>query len=318
MSVHSYPLLVSLYKGEGRILIVPIIDHVAGYSVQADWYENIPDTANAREIGECVLRAVEYIGNSPLSSANPKEREANAAWKKNSRYKSKTAFWKNNHYVRINITESNQCIVYSMKRSEKHQGTYDEIIKEVVLPMDTDTEEIGKSVIDVFAAYESYYGSKKAYKVKDKRTISLLDEKKIVINSRWDDKWVDFQDGGSAEIYQLYKYVADDGDVLACIYWGIAPELDCDMSRDNVMTSWKRLYGKVDVYEYKLVTGSIFSTCAEMENEDVHKISYYVQMMDDLLLECGLEILKENVSGKQVSQFIKFFNDVIVSSKISD
>lgn len=41
-------------------------------------------------------------------------------------------------------------------------------------------------------------------------------------------------------------------------------------------------------------------------------------MMDDLLLECGLEILKENVSGKQVSQFIKFFNDVIVSSKISD
>ena len=184
--------------------------------------------------------------------------------------------------------------------------------------MDTDTEEIGKSVIDVFAASESYYGSKKAYKVKDKRTISLLDEKKIVINSRWDDKWVDFQDGGSAEIYQLYKYVADDGDVLACIYWGIAPELDCDMSRDNVMTSWKRLYGKVDVYEYKLVTGSIFSTCAEMENEDVHKISYYVQMMDDLLLECGLEILKENVSGKQASQFIKFFNDVIVSSKISD
>lgn len=92
-----------------------------------------------------------------------------------------------------------------------------------------------------------------------------MDEKKIVINSRWDDKWVDFQDGGSAEIYQLYKYVADDGDVLACIYWGIAPELDCDMSRDNVMTSWKRLYGKVDVYEYKLVTGSIFSTCAEME-----------------------------------------------------
>ena len=92
MSVHSYPLLVSLYKGEGRILIVPIIDHVAGYSVQADWYENIPDTANAREIGECVLRAVEYIGNSPLSSANPKEREANAAWKKNSRYKSKSYY----------------------------------------------------------------------------------------------------------------------------------------------------------------------------------------------------------------------------------
>ena len=39
MLVHSYPLLLSLYKGEGRILIVPLIDHVAGYSIDAEWYE---------------------------------------------------------------------------------------------------------------------------------------------------------------------------------------------------------------------------------------------------------------------------------------
>ena len=79
MLVHSYPLLLSLYKGEGRILIVPLIDHVAGYSIDAEWYENISDTDNAKNVGNGVLRAVAYIRNSPLSSLTPKEREDNAA-----------------------------------------------------------------------------------------------------------------------------------------------------------------------------------------------------------------------------------------------
>ena len=32
MMLHSYPLLISIYKGEGRMLIVPLIDHIAGYN----------------------------------------------------------------------------------------------------------------------------------------------------------------------------------------------------------------------------------------------------------------------------------------------
>ena len=63
MLVHSYPLLLSLYKGEGRILIVPLIDHVAGYSIDVEWYENISDTDNAKNVGNGVLRAVAYIRN---------------------------------------------------------------------------------------------------------------------------------------------------------------------------------------------------------------------------------------------------------------
>lgn len=75
----------------------------------------------------------------------PKEREDNAAWKKNTRFKSKVTFWKNNHYVRIKITEDNQYIIHSMKKSEKRQGAYNEIIKEVVLPIESSAEKNRRS-----------------------------------------------------------------------------------------------------------------------------------------------------------------------------
>lgn len=53
----------------------------------------------------------------------------------------------NNHYVRVKITEDNQYIIHSIKKSHKRQYTYDEIIKEFILFADADAEEIGKAVI---------------------------------------------------------------------------------------------------------------------------------------------------------------------------
>lgn len=157
MILHSYPLLISVYKGEGRVLIVPLIDHIAGYSIDSDWFINLSDLDNAVLIGEGVVSALDYIKNSPLSSLTPKERNEKAAWKKNTKYRSRVAFWKNNHYVRIKITEDNQYIIHSMKKSVKRQYAYDEIIKEYILSTDTNAEEIGKAVIDTFIESERYY-----------------------------------------------------------------------------------------------------------------------------------------------------------------
>lgn len=157
MIIHSYPLLISVYKGEGRVLIVPLIDHVAGYSIDSDWFINLPDLNNALSVGEGIKSALDYIKNSPLSSLTPKERKENVAWKKNTKYRSRVEFWKNNHYVRVKITEDNQCIIHSMKKSVKRQYAYDEIIKEFILSVDSDAEEVGKAVIDTFIESERYY-----------------------------------------------------------------------------------------------------------------------------------------------------------------
>lgn len=161
MIVHSYPLLVHLYKGEGRILVVPLIDHVAGYSIDSDWFINISDLENAVSVGEGVMNAVEYIKNSPLSSLTPKERKENAAWKKNTKYRSQVAFWKNNHFVRIHITEESQYIIYSMKKSVKRQYMYEGKIKEFILSADADAKEIGKAILDTFTESERYYNMQK-------------------------------------------------------------------------------------------------------------------------------------------------------------
>lgn len=315
MSVHSYPLLLSLYKGEGRILIVPLIDHAAGYSIDAEWYENVLDIDNASKVGRGVICAVDYIRNSPLSTLTPKEREENAAWKKNSRYKSKVTFWKNNHYVRIKITEDNQYIIHSMKKSEKRQGAYAEVIKEIVLPIDASAEEIGKSVIDTFFASEKFYENNKTYKMENKKEILLLDGKRILVDLPWTDKWMDYQESGSAEIYQNYKYLSQNGEILADIFWGLAPELDCDLGRDNIMASWQDIHGEVSFNACMPLTDSIFSLRAEMNNVDLCKISYYVQTSEDLLLECGLQVYKKYVPVKQIEKFIKLFEDLIANSK---
>lgn len=157
MMLHSYPLLISIYKGEGRMLIVPLIDHIAGYSIDSDWFINLSDLDNAVSVGEGVKSALDYIRNSPLSSLTPNERKENAVWKKNTKYRSRVAFWKNNHYVRVKITEDNQYIIHSMKKSHKRQYAYDEIIKEFILFADADAEEIGKAVIESFIESERYY-----------------------------------------------------------------------------------------------------------------------------------------------------------------
>lgn len=112
---------------------------------------------NAVSVGEGVKSALDYIRNSPLSSLTPNERKENAAWKKNTKYRSRVAFWKNNHYVRVKITEDNQYIIHSMKKSHKRQYAYDEIIKEFILFADADAEEIGKAVIESFIESERYY-----------------------------------------------------------------------------------------------------------------------------------------------------------------
>lgn len=313
---HTYPLLVSLYKGEGRILIVPIIDHVAGYSIYADWFVNITDMEKPSKIGSEVMNAIEYIMKCPLSTLTPKEREQNAAWKKNTKYKSKNSFWNNNHHALIKVMEDGRYLIYSQKKSEEHKGAYGDVIKEIALSADAKVEEIGEAVIDVFLELELYYNKKQFKEKGQSKEILLLDGKKIVVNLPWQKEWIDYQDGGSAEIYQNYKYLSNNGEVLAEIFWGIAPELDCELSRDNILTSWHDIYGKLIYCKCMPVVDSIFTVRAEMNNADLHKVSYYVKMAEDLLLECGLQVYKQNVSDKQREKFVKLFEELIVNSKL--
>ena len=164
MSIQKYPMLVSIYKGEGRILIIPVVDHIGGYSIDSSWFVNMENLQDYDEIGKNLFRALEFVRNSPLSKLTPKERELEAAWRVNSKYKSWISFWKNNNFAYFKSFEDGHFQVYSLKHSEKKKGGYGDCVKLIDLPSTVSTEEIGKAVVSVFEALENYYQNNKEQK----------------------------------------------------------------------------------------------------------------------------------------------------------
>ena len=157
MNISKKPWYLSLFKGEGRILIIPTIDHKYGYSIDADWFRNVNDLNDYKGIGEGILEGIEYIKVTPVSTLTPKERDEVAAWKKNSKYKSWISFWRNNNHAFFCDKGKEGYVIRSTERIEKPRGGYNGCIKEIQLPLDASAEEIGKAVIDVFDVAEEYF-----------------------------------------------------------------------------------------------------------------------------------------------------------------
>lgn len=295
MNIHTYPLVISIYKGEGRILIMPFIDHMAGYSVYADWTANLMDIENYDDIGKAVINAVEFIKKSPLCEKDPIKSDFDEPRKRNTKYKSEISFWKNNLLARIKISEDGSYLIYSMKRSEKRKGGYSEIMKEISLPPNASNEEIGKAVSNVFEVLENYYENNKEKKDYLTKEVELLDGSTLTLTVPKDSHFIDSEDCGAAEIYQCYSYLSQkDAESSAELFLGIAPEIDGDLSFENVRSSWEEFYGKSEFFELQEVDYGMFKFCAEMKNKDTHKISYFLQMEEDLILECGMEVHQPN------------------------
>ncbi len=289
MNAHTYPISVKICKGEGRILVHPYIRHKRGGSTVADWFISIPDTEGCLNVGRAVFEAVDFIRKSPPSEMTPNE--SNAAWRRTTKYKSWVSFWKHNHYGQVEILADGQYNIYSMKRSEERQGVYTECIKDVYLPADADAGEIGRTVLDVLEASEAYYHDHKETDSWRKQTVELLDGSTLTFTYPRDRHFEDCGDCNVAEIYQCYEYHTQEGsESSADFFLGIAPELDCSLEEADVLSSWERIYGKADSFEMKEAGHGIFRLRAEMRNKSCHKVSYFLQTAEDLLLECGMQV----------------------------
>ncbi len=316
MSVQGYPFIAVIYKGEGRILIVPLIEHIGGYSVKSRWFINTENLEDYSQIGENIFKVVDFIKNSPRSSLTPKELNLEEAWKKNSKYKSWNSFWKNNNSAHFMLFEDGHYEIYSRKRSEKRKGGYDDCIKKINLPSTATAEEIGQAVIDVFKAAEEYYNDKPAYDPYHTKSLELLDGSMLTVKHPSDKHFSDYEDCGAAEIYQCYSYLPkEDAESSADFFVGIAAELGCDISPENVRSSWEDVYGKADIFEIQEVDYGIFNLRVEMRNKNTHKISYLLQMGEDLLLECGMGVHQPNRRKKLDEKLVELFGEFALSCK---
>ncbi|MBP3337779.1 MAG: hypothetical protein J6L69_00055, partial [Lachnospiraceae bacterium] len=121
-----------------------------------------------------------------------------------------------------------------------------------------------------------------------RKEIDLLDESKLTYEEPRDKHFVDFEDGGVAEIYQIYSYLPSEDAESSCdIYLGIASEIDCNIEEENVKTSWEKYYGKATDFVYEECKKGIFTHRAEIKNSKAHKISYLLKQDEELVLECS-------------------------------
>lgn len=316
MNVQKYPWVISVYKGEGRILIIPAIKHIGGYSILSSWFINIENMEDYAMIGTGIINAVEYIKNSPISTLTPREQDLNAAWQKNSKYKSWISFWKNNNNAKVIVHENGEVEIFSTQRTEGKKGGYGGSIRKEVLSVTCTMEEIGRALIEVFQAAEEYYNDKPAYDPYPTKNLQLLDESSLIVKHPADRHFVDEEDGGAAEIYQCYSYQKQEGgESSAEFFLGIAPELDCNMEPGNVRSAWEELHGKAETFEMQECEHEVFTYRAEMRNKSVHKISYLVQSEEDLLLECSMEVHQPGRRKKLDEKLTGLFEEFVMNCK---
>lgn len=170
----------------------------------------------------------------------------------------------------------------------------------------------------MFNALEEYYKEHPSKKIERYpiETIELLDGSSLHFQTPKNSHFVDSDDCSAAEIYKCYSYLANEyAEPSAEFFLGIGAELDCDLSAENIRKSYEKYNGKADFFEINNVDFGIYKIRAEMKNKSVHKISYYLQMDEDLILECSMEVHQPNRRKKVDEKLSALFQDFALSCK---
>ena len=317
MYTQGYPYMIQIYKGEGRMLFVPLIHHRGGNRIELGENVCIDESVDGKTIGIIILDSINKIRNSPVSCASPEVVAKNIAWENFSKYKTWVSFWKNNNYTLISFYEDGHYQIVSSKRSEKRKGNYGDVAKIIELMPEVSAEDIGKAVIDVFQAAEEYHKQNPTSNKKHTKKVQLLNGMELTMDEPADSHFIDIDDSGAAEIYQCYSYAtSENAEPAAEFFIGIAPEIDCDLDIENVRASWEEYFGKADFFEMQETDYGIFKYRVEMCNKESHKISYLLKQEEDLLLECGMEVHSPNRRKKTDEKLVGLFEQFAISCRM--
>lgn len=150
MSEQKYPWMVDIYKGEGKIRIVPYLEHISPLRVPSDIYY-VCECDALLEIGKRVFDALEIIGKSPISTIPRDEVAKIRPTAIGSKYKTWNTFFNNNDEADVRLFENGEMKIYG-----GHGGEYPPITLTSGLPF----EKVGEAVIEMFNTIEE---SRKEY-----------------------------------------------------------------------------------------------------------------------------------------------------------
>lgn len=173
----------------------------------------------------------------------------------------------------------------------------------------SDPEKLGKIIIEALDRSRKI-SDKVAGNPYPEKTIELLSGTTMIVPAPRDKHFSDCEDYGVGELHQAYLYFPKEGaDSSAEFYLGIAAELDCDLSEDNIRHAWEKLHGKAEFFEVIQAEHGIWGLRAEMRNKSVHRISYLLQIDESELLDCTMELHKPNTRKKLDEKLTEMFEE---------
>ena len=183
---------------------------------------------------------------------------------------------------------------------------------------DISPEELGSMVLEAFdriKKIEEKVNGKKS-RGEARKQIDVFDEINLSVAVPRDKHFEDLEDNGVGELYQLYSYFPkENSESVADFYLGMAAELACNTSSEHVQKTWEEFYGVLEFFEMKEVDYGIFNLRVEMKNKKCHRISYLMQMDEDSLLECTMDLSQPGKRKKLDEKLSALFEEFALSCK---
>ncbi len=151
---------LTVYKGEGRIVVEPLLKNVHGMWVKdPELHDIITDMDDCGSIGESVIKWIEYIENTPRTMRDPRDGMSYTSFTK---YKTWRSFFHNNLLVSVKNDKTQYSIVGKIRLSRRGQGSgWAGGVKQHLLPLTASPAEIGQAVLEAFVESEEFHKSLK-------------------------------------------------------------------------------------------------------------------------------------------------------------
>lgn len=132
-------------------------------------------------------------------------------------------------------------------------------------------------------------------------TIEILSGARFSFEAPQGEGYRDEGDYHVGEIYQGYSYCTETGAYVADLYFGIATELDCNDSPENIRRAYERYHGAATEFSVAEAGHPVFERRAEFRNAGMRRIVYW-RRIDEFELFAGELLLKTDLAEKELQE----------------
>lgn len=179
-------------------------------------------------------------------------------------------------------------------------------------------EQLGEMILEAFDRGRQI-SERMSGGVNSAKTIELLDESLIEVTEPKDKHFIDCDDAGVGELYQVYSYIIREGaNSSADFMLTVAPELYEELTCDNIRSAWIEAFGTADDLTVTETQYGIYQYRAEMTNKKMYRIAYFTSCKDGLVLECCMEVVNPSKKKKLIEKLPALFEEFVLSCKFLD